>query len=43
MKLKTDLESYYAKEARKARQRQDATIAVCFVITFGIIIWSIVR
>ena len=38
-----NIESYYVKEARKTRERQDATIAVCALITFGIIVWSILR
>lgn len=43
MKLKTNLESYYVKEARKTRERQDATIVVCLLITFGIIVWSVLK
>jgi hypothetical protein len=42
MKLK-NVESYYVKEARKARERQNATIVICALFTFGIIVWSILR
>lgn len=38
-----NIESYYTKEARKTRERQDATIVVCAVITFGVIIYSIIK
>jgi hypothetical protein len=38
-----NIESYYVKEARKTRERQNATIVLCAAITFGIIIWSVTR
>jgi hypothetical protein len=38
-----NIESYYVKEARKTRERQDATIVVCALITFAVIIWSVLR
>jgi hypothetical protein len=38
-----NLESYYVREARKTRERQNATILVCALITFGVIVWSVLR
>ena len=38
-----NIESYYVREARNTRARQDGTILVCALITFGVIVWSILR
>lgn len=38
-----NIESYYTKEARKARERQDLTIVLCAAITFGVIIYSVIK
>ncbi len=38
-----NIESYYVKEARKTRERQDATIVMCVLITFGVIIWTAIK
>jgi hypothetical protein len=38
-----NIESYYVREARNVRARQDATILVCALITFAVIVWSILR
>ena len=38
-----NIESYYVREARTTRARQDATILVCAIITFGVIIWAVIK
>jgi len=38
-----NIESYYVREARNVRARQDGTILVCAIITFGVIIWSAIK
>jgi hypothetical protein len=38
-----NIESYYVREARNTRVRQDATIVMCVLITFGVIIWTAIK
>jgi len=38
-----NIESYYVSEARNVRARQDGTILVCALITFGVIIWAVIK
>lgn len=38
-----NIESYYVREARNTRVRQDATIVVCALFTIGVIIWTAIK